>query len=132
MPVFPAPLYNGVEKQMKPLKFLLLFVVCLSFASPADAFIFRRWRRTSTVQTSWPSNISSSDQARAQHKANVMANRGVMSHGVAPMVGSFEGIGYGGSRNCGTCTPRGRMTLTADAAAFSSSTGRWYRVRAWR
>ena len=107
----------------------LLFVVGVSFCSDADAWPFRRRTRGSSNST-WNTNVGGSDQARAQNKANIMAARGVMSHGVAPLVGSFEGIGYGSSRNCGTCTPRSRMTLTADAAAYGN--GRWYRVRAWR
>ena len=46
-------------------------------------------------------------------------------------IGSFEGVGYGSSPNCNTCTPRNNMNLTGDASAQGKN-GKWYRVRSWR
>lgn len=105
-----------------------LFAV-ISVASDAEAFrLFRR--RSSGNNYSSQANVGGTYQAQAQYKANLMASRGVMSHGVSALVGSFEGIGCGSSRNCSTCVPKRGMTLVADAAAYGN--GRWYRVRAWR
>ena len=112
---------------MKGIVFVLLSV---SLVSIADARIFGRRRVSTKTYSSSVSVTTGSDQQRAQAKANVMASRRVMSHNVAPLVGNFEGIGVGSSRNCSTCTPNRGMRLTADAAAYAN--GRWYRVRAWR
>ena len=129
-------------------KVTILLLLLSMFTATSDARFLRRCfgritsvrilrcnRTTNTstntnVSTTVRVNVGGSDQARAQHKANLMASRGRLSHGIAPLCATFEGIGMGGSRNCGTCTPRRGMTLTADAAAYGN--GRWYRVRGWR
>jgi hypothetical protein len=46
-------------------------------------------------------------------------------------IGRFEGVGYGSSPNCNTCTPSSPMSLTGDASAQGRN-GMWYRVRSWR
>jgi hypothetical protein len=59
-----------------------------------------------------------------------MAANGITGH-VGSCIGSFEGVGYGSSPNCNTCTPSGRMNNTGDASAQGRN-GMWYRVRSWR
>ena len=58
-----------------------------------------------------------------------MASRGIKGH-VWGVIGRFEGVGWGGSPNCNTCTPGGGMNLTGDASARGADG--WYRVRSWR
>jgi hypothetical protein len=70
------------------------------------------------------------DQDRCQQEANYMAANNIMGH-VGGTIGSFEGIGYGSSPNCNTCTPSNNMRLTGDASAQGRN-GMWYRVRSWR
>ena len=70
------------------------------------------------------------DQERCQAEADHMAKNRKFCH-VGPCIGRFEGIGWGSSPKCGTCTPRGKMRLTGDACAKCSD-GRWVRVRSWR
>lgn len=70
-----------------------------------------------------------SDQERCQAEANYMASRGIKGH-VWGVIGRFEGVGWGGSPSCNTCTPSGGMNLTGDASARGSDG--WYRVRSWR
>lgn len=71
-----------------------------------------------------------SDQERCQQEADYMAAHGITGH-VGSTIGRFEGVGYGGSPNCNTCTPGGGMSLTGDASAQGRN-GMWYRVRSWR
>lgn len=71
-----------------------------------------------------------SDQDRCQAEANYMAANGITGH-VWGVIGSFEGVGYGNSPNCNTCTPNRSMSLTGDASAQGRN-GMWYRVRSWR
>ena len=71
-----------------------------------------------------------SDQDRCQAEADHMAANNISGH-VWGTIGSFEGVGYGSSPNCNTCTPRNNMRLTGDASAQSRN-GKWYRVRSWR
>jgi hypothetical protein len=71
-----------------------------------------------------------SDQDRCQAEANYMAANNITGH-VWGTIGSFEGVGYGSSPNCNTCTPGNRMNLTGDASAQGRN-GMWYRVRSWR
>lgn len=89
---------------------------------------------TFAVQAAGPkivqSYTSSSDQDRCQAEANHMAANNISGH-VWGTIGSFEGVGYGSSPNCSTCTPRNNMRLTGDASAQSRN-GKWYRVRSWR
>lgn len=73
---------------------------------------------------------SGSDQERCQQEADYMAAHGISGH-VGSTIGRFEGVGYGSSPNCNTCTPGGGMTLTGDASARGRN-GMWYRVRSWR
>lgn len=70
------------------------------------------------------------DQERCQAEANYMAANNITGH-VWGCIGSFEGVGYGSSPNCNTCTPSNNMTLTGDASAQGRN-GMWYRVRSWR
>ena len=71
-----------------------------------------------------------SDQDRCQAEANYMAANNITGH-VWGTIGNFEGVGYGSSPNCNTCTPRSQMSLTGDASAQGRN-GMWYRVRSWR
>ena len=70
------------------------------------------------------------DQARCQAEADHMAANRISGH-VWGVIGRFEGVGYGSSPNCKTCTPSGNMSLTGDASAQGAN-GKWYRVRSWR
>lgn len=70
------------------------------------------------------------DQSRCQAEADHMAANNITGH-VWGVIGSFEGVGYGSSPNCNTCTPRSNMRLTGDASAQGRN-GMWYRVRSWR
>lgn len=71
-----------------------------------------------------------SDQQRCQAEADYMARNNIAGH-VWGTIGSFEGVGYGSSPNCRTCTPSSPMTCTGDACAQGRN-GMWYRVRSWR
>lgn len=70
------------------------------------------------------------DQSRCQAEADYMAANNITGH-VWGCIGRFEGVGYGSSPNCNTCTPGSSMTLTGDASAQGRN-GMWYRVRSWR
>lgn len=70
------------------------------------------------------------DQDRCQAEADYMAANNITGH-VWGCIGRFEGVGYGNSPNCNTCTPGSNMTLTGDASAQGRN-GMWYRVRSWR
>jgi len=83
-----------------------------------------------TVQGYTSNYIGSSDQDRCQAEADHMAANNITGH-VWGVIGSFEGVGYGSSPNCNTCTPRNNMRLTGDASAQGKN-GKWYRVRSWR
>jgi len=85
---------------------------------------------TYTSNTTSSANIGSSDQERCQAEANYMAANNITGH-VWGCIGSFEGVGYGSSPNCNTCTPSSRMNNTGDASAQGRN-GMWYRVRSWR
>lgn len=79
---------------------------------------------------SYTSANSGDDQSRCQAEANYMAANNITGH-VWGTIGSFEGVGYGSSPNCNTCTPGNNMRLTGDASAQGRN-GMWYRVRSWR
>lgn len=97
---------------------IMVFAISgLVFAGPKDKTIVY----TNKIQT---------DQDRCQAEANYMAANNITNH-VWGTIGSFEGIGYGNSPNCRTCTPRYQMTPTGDAVAQGRN-GMWYRVRSWR
>ena len=77
------------------------------------------------------SNVGgNNDQDRCQAEANHMAANNITGH-VFGVIGRFEGVGYGSSPNCNTCTPSSNMNLTGDASAQGRN-GTWYRVRSWR
>ena len=81
--------------------------------------------------SSYTSHVSGGDdQSRCEAEANYMAANNITGH-VWGCIGSFEGVGYGSSPNCNTCTPGGNMRLTGDASAQGRN-GMWYRVRSWR
>jgi hypothetical protein len=123
------------------MRIVLSLVLCLCMVGVAQA----RPRRTYTTSSS-PSYSSApvssytsghggsghggSDQERCQAEADYMAANNITGH-VWSCIGSFEGVGYGSSPNCNTCTPSGRMSLTGDASAQGRN-GMWYRVRSWR
>lgn len=72
------------------------------------------------------------DQAAAEQKIEYMIQRGIINRHVQPILGNFEGIGYSTSpTNIRTCTPRRRMTLTADVVRQTRG-GLWLRLRVWR
>jgi hypothetical protein len=80
--------------------------------------------------SSYTNMVTSSDQERCQAEANYMAANNISGH-VWGVIGRFEGVGYGNSPNCNTCTPSSNMRLTGDASAMGRN-GKWYRVRSWR
>lgn len=112
---------------------LLILIAFACVYSEAQA----RPRYYSTTPTnnnkvvSYTSEVQSggSDQERCQAEANYMASRGIKGH-VWGCIGRFEGVGWGSSPNCNTCTPGSGMTCTGDASARGSDG--WYRVRSWR
>jgi hypothetical protein len=123
-------------------KVMLIALVVLAFQQ--DAFARPRYYKTNNNYTySTPSSSTKnysytsattatdgSDQDRCQAEANHMAANNITGH-VWGCIGSFEGVGYGSSPNCNTCTPSGNMRLTGDASAQGRN-GMWYRVRSWR
>lgn len=97
----------------------------------AEAARPRYYSQPTTVVGSYTvSHGLSSDQDRCQAEANHMAANNITGH-VWGVIGSFEGVGYGSSPNCNTCTPSNNMRLTGDASAQGRN-GMWYRVRSWR
>lgn len=115
---------------------LPLLMVCL-FAGVAEARP-RRGRVYSSPQPNYTYSYSytsshlnaGGDQERCQAEADYMAANGITGH-VGGTIGSFEGVGYGSSPNCNTCTPGNGMNCTGDASAQGRN-GMWYRVRSWR
>lgn len=114
------------------------FALILSLVG-SSSFVYAKPRRsysysapTSSKTYSYTSNEygGSSDQERCQAEANHMAQNNITGH-VWGVIGRFEGVGYGSSPNCQTCTPGSNMTLTGDASAQGRN-GMWYRVRSWR
>jgi hypothetical protein len=108
--------------------FALVFVTTLT----AEAARPRYYSQPTTVVQSYTKNYVSgnNDQERCQAEANYMAANNITGH-VWGVIGSFEGVGYGSSPNCNTCTPSNNMSLTGDASAQGRN-GMWYRVRSWR
>jgi hypothetical protein len=111
-------------------------VACLLMAGVAHARPRRGYTYSNNYSTtqktySYTSNLhGGSDQERCQAEADYMAANGITGH-VGSCIGSFEGVGYGSSPNCNTCTPGSGMNLTGDASAQGRN-GMWYRVRSWR
>jgi hypothetical protein len=119
------------------MKYVLAIAVLL--VCSADAFAKPKYYKTyntvpavpsSEKVSSYTSSNSASDQDRCQAEANYMAANNITGH-VWGCIGRFEGVGYGHSPNCNTCTPSGGMTPTGDASAQGRN-GLWYRVRSWR
>jgi hypothetical protein len=72
------------------------------------------------------------DQGPATRKLEEMVNRNVINRHIGTPLGGFEGIGYSTSpNNIPTCTPRRKMTLTADVVRRAKN-GLWVRIRIWR
>lgn len=119
---------------MRSLIVATFLIVC--FAPIAEAKPRRSYNYSNSApaaSSSYTVNIpstSSSDQERCQAEANHMAANNITGH-VWGCIGRFEGVGYGSSPNCNTCTPGSGMTLTGDASAQGRN-GMWYRVRSWR
>ena len=101
--------------------FIVSMICCVTFADTNS--------QTTTRTYAYTNNILS-DQDRCQSEANYMASNKIRGH-VWGVIGRFEGVGYGNSPNCNTCTPGNGMRLTGDASAMDNN-GRWYRVRSWR
>lgn len=120
-------------------KFLIVVLV-LACCSSAEARwrLFPPRRAKSPVQAPVQAPVQKSpvqkvtDQEACQQKANLIARlgwQGQRSHYVLPVIGRFEGIGYGPTPNCATCVGSGQ--LTGDAVARGAN-GMFYRVRSWR
>ena len=112
------------------------FIMTLIIAT-ISSMVYARPNRNYTYSQpnktySYTSSIgnSGSDQDRCQAEANYMAANNISGH-VWGVIGRFEGVGYGNSPNCNTCTPSSNMRLTGDASAMGRN-GKWYRVRSWR
>lgn len=118
------------------MKIKILIVLALVFVSAtAHARPRRRSRNYTTNYTQssvqYTSSVTGTDQERCQAEADYMAKNHIRGH-VWGVIGRFEGIGYGFSPNCNTCTPgNSGMVCTGDASAMGSN-GMWYRVRSWR
>ena len=111
--------------------FMIAIALVFVTTFTAEAARPRYYSQPTTVVGSYTSSHgSSSDQDRCQAEANHMAANNITGH-VWSCIGSFEGVGYGSSPNCNTCTPSNNMRLTGDAAAQGRN-GMWYRVRSWR
>lgn len=137
--------FLGTIKGRNLMKRFILFVVTIVFFANSTAFAWPRPSRTykiPTMSSNYSSNMpvvnsknysytsSRSDQERCQSEASYMAANDIRDH-VGSCIGSFEGVGYGNSSNCSTCTPSNRMNLTGDASSRGKN-GMWYRVRSWR
>lgn len=108
---------------------ILLALVCIGlYFNTAQAARPRYYTTNNSQSYSYTSGLS--DQERCQAEANYMAANNITGH-VWGTIGSFEGVGYGSSPNCNTCTPGSNMRLTGDASAQGRN-GKWYRVRSWR
>lgn len=115
------------------MKTLTGLVIVLAMTSIAHAKPRRNYQSSMPVVKNYSytsSTVNGSDQERCQAEANYMAANNITGH-VWGCIGSFEGVGYGSSPNCSTCTPGNSMTLTGDASAQGRN-GMWYRVRSWR
>lgn len=111
---------------------LIGLVLCVALQAVAHAKPRRGYTYSTPTKTySYTSGMNNgSDQDRCQAEANYMAANGITGH-VGSCIGRFEGVGYGHSPNCNTCTPSSGMSLTGDASAQGRN-GMWYRVRSWR
>jgi hypothetical protein len=117
------------EELMK--NFIIAIALLLVTTFTAEAARPRYYSQPTTRVESYTSNYSAGDdQSRCQAEADHMAANNITGH-VWGVIGSFEGVGYGSSPNCNTCTPGSNMRLTGDASAQGRN-GKWYRVRSWR
>lgn len=108
-----------------------LLMAGVAHARPRRSYTYSNNYGTTQKTYSYTSNLHGrSDQERCQAEADYMAANGITGH-VGGVIGSFEGVGYGSSPNCNTCTPGSGMNLTGDASAQGRN-GMWYRVRSWR
>jgi len=122
-------LYYFKEEFMKIFAFSIGLLFVTTFT--AEAARPKYYSQPTVAVQSYASNyVSSSDQDRCQAEANHMAANNISGH-VWGVIGNFEGVGYGSSPNCNTCTPSSNMRLTGDASAQAHN-GKWYRVRSWR
>jgi hypothetical protein len=112
--------------------FMMVFALCFCTMFAASAagpkYYYSQPTRTEAYVKSYTGG--GDDQSRCQAEADHMAANNITGH-VGGVIGSFEGVGYGSSPNCNTCTPSGNMRLTGDASAQGRN-GKWYRVRSWR
>lgn len=115
---------------MKYVLALVLVVLCVGEAQarPRRGVTYTQSAPVSSYTSSHMS--AGSDQERCQAEADYMAANNITGH-VWGCIGRFEGVGYGSSPNCNTCTPGNGMSLTGDASAQGRN-GMWYRVRSWR
>jgi hypothetical protein len=113
------------------MRITVLAILMILTMSPIYAKPRYYYSQPNVVTQSYTSHkVSGSDQDRCQAEANHMAANNITSH-VWGVIGNFEGVGYGSSPNCNTCTPSNNMSLTGDASAQGRN-GMWYRVRSWR
>lgn len=124
---------------------VILAIVLAAFATQAEAGPFGHHRRKNSACTSCqqPSaampamraivEVGGADQARCQQEANTMASRRIRGH-VGATIGRFEGVGFGSSPGCSTCTPEqyGHRGLSLSGDAVARGPDGWYRVRSWR
>lgn len=110
---------------------MIAFMICFCATITAEAARPRYHSKPTIKSESYARSYNSGgDQERCQAEADHMAANNISGH-VWGVIGSFEGVGYGYSANCNTCTPSSPMTLTGDASTQGNN-GRWYRVRSWR
>ena len=127
-------------------QFCLALAFLLAITAGAEAGPFRSRGRQQQQSCSSCNTVSSvsapqqaqsygDDQSRCQQEANTMAARRIRGYHIGGTIGRFEGVGYGSSPGCATCTPEKfgyhGLALTGDASARGSD-GYWYRVRSWR
>ena len=113
--------------------FMIVFALCFCTMFRAEAARPRYYQSSNNTTKVWAyvnTTEGNSDQERCQAEANYMAANNITGH-VWGVIGNFEGVGYGSSPHCNTCTPRSNMSLTGDASAQGKN-GMWYRVRSWR
>lgn len=110
---------------------MCLLIQGVAHAKPRRGYTYSTPSYSAPSNTySYTSNVGGSDQERCQAEADYMAANNITGH-VWGCIGRFEGVGYGSSPNCNTCTPGSGMSLTGDASAQGRN-GMWYRVRSWR
>lgn len=109
---------------------ITMLTISVAHAKPRRHYTYSQQNTTSSKNYSYTNMIYSDDQSRCQAEANYMAANRISGH-VWGTIGNFEGVGFGNSPNCNTCTPSSNMRLTGDASAQDGN-GKWYRVRSWR